>query len=102
MPPQDAKWHKVSLSGEDTKWHKVCQLVSFVMFVTMATTKTVYKAVFMLIKKVVKEIVVFGKLFQTFVVSMAISKRLCFTLIRMGATTTTTNLGYYLGQLWFP
>ena len=58
MPPQDTKWHKVSLSGKDTKWHKVCQLVSLVMFVTMATIKIVEKPFFMLIKKVVKEIVV--------------------------------------------
>ena len=70
MPPQDTKWHEVSLSGEDTKWHKVCQLVSFVMFVTMATAYKLFKAVFMLIKKVVKEIVVFAKLSQTIVVSM--------------------------------
>ena len=67
VPPQDTKWHKVPLSGRDTKWHKVCQLVSFVMFVTVATTKIVY---FMVIKKVLQEIVVFGKLFQTIVVSM--------------------------------
>ena len=31
VPPQDTKWHKVSLSGKDTKWHKVFQIVSFVM-----------------------------------------------------------------------
>ena len=37
VPPQDTKWHKVPLSGEDTKWHNVCHLVSFVMFVTIAT-----------------------------------------------------------------
>ena len=64
MPPQDTKWHKVSLSGKDTKWHKVCQLVSFVMFVTMAKNKNGIKAVFMLIKKVVKEIVVLENYFR--------------------------------------
>ena len=41
VPPQDTKLHKVSLSGEDTKWHNVCHLVSFVLFVTMATKKIV-------------------------------------------------------------
>ena len=56
VPPQDTKWHKVPLSGEDTICHKVCQLVSFVMLVTMATTKMVYKPFFMLITKVVKNI----------------------------------------------
>ena len=62
-------------------------------------------------KKVVKEIVVFGKLFQTIVVSMAKKtengnnqnciKVLFSSLIRKGATTTT-KLENYLGQLWFP
>ena len=28
VPPQDAKWHKVPISGEETKWHKVCHLVA--------------------------------------------------------------------------
>ena len=78
------------------------------------------KAVFMLIKKVVKEIVVLENYFrqlwfpwQKKLESAEIiefgnhgNKQNCikvsfFTLIRMGATITT-NLEYYLGQLWFP
>ena len=70
MPPQDTKWHKVSLSGKDTKWHKVFDSV-FCHVCNHGNNKNCIKAVFMLIKKVVKEIVVFGKLFQTIVVSMA-------------------------------
>ena len=61
------KWHKVSLSGKDTKWHKVCQLVSFVMFVTMATIEIVLNAN----KEGSKRNSGIGKLFQTIVVSMA-------------------------------
>ena len=69
MPLQDTKWHKVPLSGTDTKWHNiVCHLVSSIMFVTMETTKI---AIFMLIKKVTKKLLVLGKLFRITGVSMA-------------------------------
>ena len=78
MPPQDTKWHKVSLSGKDTKWHNgtkwhnVCHLVSFCHVGNHGNSKNSIKAFFMLIKMVVKEIVVFGKIFRTIAVSMAI------------------------------
>ena len=41
------------------------------MFVTMATTTMIQKPFLMIIKKVVREILVSGKLFKTIVVSMA-------------------------------
>ena len=78
MPPQDTKWHKVSLSGKDTKWHNgtkwhnVCHLVSFCHVGNHGNSKNSIKAFFMLIKMVVKEIVVLGKIFRTIAVSMAI------------------------------
>ena len=61
MPPQDTKWHKVSLSGKDTKWHNgtkwhnVCHLVSFCHVGNHGNSKNSIKAFFMLIKMVVKE-----------------------------------------------
>ena len=78
MPPQDTKWHQVSLSGKDTKWHNgtkwhnVCHLVSFCHVGNHGNSKNSIKAFFMLIKMVVKEEVVFRKRFQTIAVSMAI------------------------------
>ena len=75
VPPQDTKWHKVPLSGRDTKWHNVYHLGCFAMFVTMTTTKTCISHFLMVIKgkmekknvmpikKVVKNILVLGKLF---------------------------------------
>ena len=75
MPTQDTKWHKVSLSGKDTKWYKVCQLVSFVMFVTMATIK-LYKSRFYANREGSKRNSGIGKLFQTIVVCMAKKHRM--------------------------